>query len=1730
MATQCRSSKCTAERKGFRRELDSWRHKLIHCVGFESILEGIYGTRLLRDLSIFDDCEPDVVNDWSVDASCSFCSLQLEKIGDHIPAVCSLQSTPTEGTSPQGESNTEKIEYQADKFLHAIFRKKDLPQSCDPNIPLVAQELMKRMIRQFAIEYASKSQIQGGKNGSSLDTNLICDSQHPSDQDKPLDLTVNRNHLNVEQGGVLDLSQKNRSGSTLSTCADASTNQNTSGSVALAGGEKVHLDAEAEKLQIKCTVLQMVLSSFCPCHRMLLYHILKYMHEDYVISVTPYADGCRHFSQADSLSCRLGKNSDKDIFAFTDYRTSDGCCVHSCRLNSCSMTPVCICLKNLHYFSCQRMDIGCINEVCGPSSCGSYSHPQRCTCTYQSLSKSTYITPVRSVVSSPFMLHKVCDSFSPCIRACSPSPPPLSPIPLDVGAKNSDKSIICPFAESNCFSNQSASLFSHEGEDDPLFHEFDKDNASTEETEKHTPCEDCTDCCAQTERNFEQNQSGNVLQNLMECFKQLKPIEPLEKEQNSGPSAKQSLACSNGVHLEEILTTILHKETDDDCNLKEHFHRKQETLNAVRSPDLAPSWHQCVQIRRDIVSLGSLPCRRKLELETQGTIIARDYFKTQSCVDVLLTSPEKDKLSESEKSETTDTWNNRISPHHTELFCSRLENKGKSPERKGKVLKDRNCRNGNTDIKKLSLSLQPVTDASRSRRNIVPPQRFSAYVTEPRKMYFAACFSESIFNKRGQKDPTAVCAEISPSDLDLNESTTKLDLQNELSQTVRHAGRSGENICNDLKLTDFNLSDIPRTRSAKMTPPLLENATSDDGEVKGFQRRSKRRTVASLVKLRSLTNDQNHLNNEIMENNLSEGINTMKDALSTNECSLTPYSSPIRLMFVSPVISEEGIKYSLKSASSGSVSQPETFDPCVESSWCGLAKTEEKSVEVEPRVARGEENSPHKRPVTTDASSSSEELNIQREACLLVHGLSMSPPKRKPGRPKKLGPQIEKPAKRPIGRPPKHKGEISKCVSSKGSPNTIKNTACHSRDEDGGRRNKNLKITVVYGRSRRIRRLVSESSGHFGTDQQMKGLQSAYGCKTENDLNENSARSSANLESSDKLLGGPTEHFDLVIPVKNKRSHSSRNIKCTEQKCSVAMRKPGRPPKVKISGISVTVTTVSPKKRNISIDKDMTELNNEMPQKEKPFVSNRPKEQTTISLQSDAVVGKRTENVQGGTMSQKILVPLRHSVRIRKPSIHLLHSVATSRTFTHSNALLRRSRKLLMNKTSGESNQFKSFEKPFVETSGTTNSELFSRNPCGQDLSFLSGISVDSIFTSNEPFKWWHTSISAETLNDEFASRVQRMSDTWVRESAESSDSLSTEKELNLKTRMRQTENETPKNCFSPVKMLFQTHWKMDKLCAWFMQTTETQSLAIVKKASVRNPYEIVQYNPIRATSRTNVCPSPQAERLRKHVKKFAKIVPKSPAMQLKAQKRMFNASQLKVKRRLVLLRTSTIARGFGQRRLLSRHKMLGKYGFLLLRVKSKFMTRKKSCHDRIRPMLKRASDALCRDLPSKAFRQAFANASAFETENSSLNMEGKELGVQQPEETLIDVSQEERICSRTWSPERLKECRVFLKKINSPETKSAAEECNFCTIKLDDVSSSGYCLPPRTECAERHVRKEIAHVARTESRRSARILSSYCAEDDRIQFRNRKKQKRKNYGTSGSQPLKMARQSLTSS
>ncbi|TKS68155.1 Ligand-dependent nuclear receptor corepressor-like protein [Collichthys lucidus] len=208
-AVQC--SKCTAERKGFRRELDSWRHKLIHCVGFESILEGIYGPMLLRDLDLFDDCEPDEVDDWSVEANCSqcsFCNLPLEKLSDQVPSATSPLSSPSDYSPCQAPTISESSQ-SAHRFLQAVFHKKDLPHGCDPNIPLVAQELMKKMIHRFALEYASKCLLHTSTNGVTTRTS----SPLSETSDAPLDLTVSRTQEEKENesepDGVLDLSNRN---------------------------------------------------------------------------------------------------------------------------------------------------------------------------------------------------------------------------------------------------------------------------------------------------------------------------------------------------------------------------------------------------------------------------------------------------------------------------------------------------------------------------------------------------------------------------------------------------------------------------------------------------------------------------------------------------------------------------------------------------------------------------------------------------------------------------------------------------------------------------------------------------------------------------------------------------------------------------------------------------------------------------------------------------------------------------------------------------------------------------------------------------------------------------------------------------------------------------------------------------------------------------------------------------------------------------------------------------------------------------------------------------------------------------------------------------------------------------------------------------------------------------------------------------------------------------------
>ncbi|KAJ8365310.1 hypothetical protein SKAU_G00141410 [Synaphobranchus kaupii] len=81
----------------------------------------------------------------------------------------------------------------------------------------------------------------------------------------------------------------------------------------------------------------------------------------------------------------------------------------------------------------------------------------------------------------------------------------------------------------------------------------------------------------------------------------------------------------------------------------------------------------------------------------------------------------------------------------------------------------------------------------------------------------------------------------------------------------------------------------------------------------------------------------------------------------------------------------------------------------------------------------------------------------------------------------------------------------------------------------------------------------------------------------------------------------------------------------------------------------------------------------------------------------------------------------------------------------------------------------------------------------------------------------------------------------------------------------------------SLVQQLFTKTFHLPSVCHWFLQTTETKSIVIVKKANTRLPSETQlcfhSYSGLAGSSR-EVFPSLQAERLKKHLKKFAGASP----------------------------------------------------------------------------------------------------------------------------------------------------------------------------------------------------------------------------------------------------------------
>ncbi|XP_042572152.1 uncharacterized protein LOC109089917 isoform X1 [Cyprinus carpio] len=1696
MATQCRSSRCTAERKGFRRELDSWRHKLIHCVGFESILEGIYGPRLLQDLNIFDECEPETVDDWSMNANCSFCNLQLEKLNDHPAVAVPGSPPPAETPPPQGLSTSDKLQCQADRFLNAIFRKKEFPQSCDPSVPLVAQELMRKMIRRFALEYACKSQAHEGLNGLSDNSELL---SHQLDRDGPLDLTISRASQAL-QVGVLDLSKKNTS------AENQTTQRKFSGSLGPSVEDRSRLEKEGgSKAHVvwRVTVLEKVLSSLCSHHRLLLYHILKDMQEDYNTSVT-LRDAHRRQFKAGSLCCHADKKSinEAPILSLSDCSVTAGiCCRKACRFPTIAFSPLCICLRNIHGNFCQNTSMARVGQdICSnPTVC--CTHSKLPSCQLQHNGDHTYISLVRETLIN----HQGdCNSHNRCKGSRSPSPPPLSPKPVDLDCKIAVKSSILQIQDCKSLNMAPPSLLPHRTEDE--------DTALYSNTPLHVGSPD--ECCekvsllhTQAEKEND-HQCGSFIGDLMDrVTEKLRSIQPSEKEQNLLTHASQ-ISKTDDTHLTEIITTVLHNSSDKDYNLNEllqqhvateqrspqtRSRKRLETLVAMsKSPDLPSSRRQSLQIKRDLARLSPSYFKRNIGFErerslktgkaaqlTYSLVEQSDCRKLDRIPRTVDSKPVKDTLENLTTYEQTKETQNKQKRQETQPQHACLEEPLPLDERAQLQTTDSDQKVKAKTHKEKNLTVQ----VGRARRNIVPPQRFSSYVTEPRKMYFAACFSESIFTKHSPNDSTSTALGSTEEIAWPSDTCDKQPFQTEDKQADRDVPQ--------------NITSSKDAISSKKEPPCVhkDNGRNPDKETARKRKPCQNSTSPSKRSNHHKTNSLNtdsHSPTETMSNvTTTESGQEAKASLSGLK-----YDSPIKLMFVSSVTGEDGVKYTLKTAASSSNSHGEMFDPCVESSWAGSVTDEHFQDSVfESASGRTVEHGGNTslKVVSLDAvlpSCSNNEDEIQ-ETLPIVH--ETSPVKRRPGRPQKIRPHIVKSVKRPIGRPPKPK--ITDFSSSTGT--TISSAVNHRTTEmsckDDG--NKNLKITIVNGRSRRAKRVVSEDLSNIQEHQHVFELLNG-GMYSET--------CSGKTSSNDKMTKELLKDHHFVMPIEDRKCVSSSNtIKCQRHCDTAVSRKPGRPPKIKISGISVTVTPGSPRQRKIYIKRDTKDshlLRKTLLVEIKP-----PKEQKTICIPTDIhkdIVDAPKEHSQN-TRGQ--LIPVRHSVRERKPSIHLLHSVATARSC----ALVRRSRKLLLNKSS-------------QNTKNRQEQEELPKNPfsmrtknvsCIQDTVRFSTTSMDSIFSSNEGFRWWPTLASPKTLNEELARRIRLMSNTWVSDVLEANKSGEVKSDLKPKTcgELRGS----AKKSASAIKMLFERNYNMEKLCTWFMQSTETQSLAIVKKTTARNPKDVFHYNLSRPNCKGNVCPSPQAERLRKHVKKFAKVVPKSPSMHKQAQELFSKSTRSQAKRKLF---DTSFKQGHDVRHRMSRSRSTWVvYRTALLRARQKFKTR---------PRITLRGD-MAHKVFSDQIRTRTLGAETLELWKEMPNVVGKtsrpitkvqnalKLLVKTPQKMtgIASISKQNRISSKAWSPESLKQCRVFLKKINSPNTKSATEECNNCTVKLYDVLHQE--------------ENEDVLVGGTPSTIN---LPIQLHSSPKSQSKGgRKRGKRKSWSTSPSPPTKMLRQSRSS-
>ncbi|XP_021115892.1 ligand-dependent nuclear receptor corepressor-like protein isoform X2 [Heterocephalus glaber] len=1691
--------------------------------GFESILEGLYGPRLRRDLSLFEDCEPEELTDWSMDEKCSFCNLQREAVSDCIPSLDSSQSTPTEELSSQGQSNTDKIECQAENYLNALFRKKDLPQNCDPNIPLVAQELMKKMIRQFAIEYISKSgKIQDNRNGS-IGPSLICksiqmnqaESSLQEEQEGPLDLTVNRmQEQNTQQGdGVLDLSTKKTSiKSEESSICDPSSENSVAGSTVDAKSE------EATKMEKGKSALSKVLESLCIHHQQQVLAMLKFLvQEQNATSLCCCNASCAVSSESQKP---LFEDDIHSLFCSYEYRLAERGCLQNER-QSAVLVPLPVCIKELLCLSCRSVTVEHIKTVMNRGIANSYNS-HRC---YSQLLPN--IDSTKSPFHSPLLSREVCDlsvSLKDVCRSRSPSPPPLSPVENEGFEKLKD--VISEFSalENNTFetnTNHPPSLTPAEISSSNNSDQEGKIHKTEKSSNSDSLLSDASNNCT---TNHEKGETTVIFQDLMDRINEkLKSIETTDVT-NVVKLSSNEYSTANDFKLGDLITSLLHNAKASDYSFMEllsqhdkkienkivqtRFRRRQQTLFALHnSPDSPMIRRQSLQIKRELARFDENFMRKKYseknsrKLVCNDTILSSDKEEFHHCQGPSLQDSKS--FQDKNHAETSFLPNYALQslqlPYNsleTNLafneFSENLETTSpekiniKSQEKSAAGIKKLEDNRYNPKLEKIQTPLRNNVPEllSRTKRNIVPPGWYSIYVTNNcsfKKSPKAKRVSESTQNK----DPVKNVHIESSQNIDLNKIAMNSNLQvtvERLEDTINKTKKSWNNqpLSEGYKAPNKLIEIDGKDENAGRNMSLTLNRISKEQGLSKCQTTSSNISKCHLVPTVDSNNKRldNSERSSILETGcLTASVESVPTKCEDIESSFSNYASPIKLMFLSEIKSNEGIKYTLTSigTSQSNVDHPSEKRATLHVTGKKRETNEDISNANSENYISNHDTDTFLRELTkfncakeTVESSTlfSDDLNSDKPQEPLENSSSAvdSSFKRKPGRPKKIGPQVVKQIKRPIGRPPKPKidqVDISICqnesfCAGKKNPESL-------ISEAKGIYKKTITVTVIYGRSRRTKRHVSEgsvnSSNIMSLNNNVADFSADYsglGSLTEYEIDSGQRAGSSLTTERENLRSS----FDYVRPVRNKSVilQPSKNIAQPNQKPSTIIRKPGRPAKVKISGISVTINRISPQEREVSISSCLPPL-----EQENTLEKTLPEEKYDQQCNKvDKTRHTDADILKNGSKSVVAPVPLRHSIRDRKRSLHFLHSLATSSSLIYKNSLLHRSYKLHLRKSKSLKKKYRQSRIKIAskDTPGARHPRNANKYLEDNKLIPISEVSLDPIISSNPLLRWWATSASNDSLLEELNNRFEQITNAWVQVSGDEAESFDHKKREYIENDNFKLENPL-ETCLlelevSPVKMLFQKKYDLNELCTWFMQTTETQSLSLVRKANARNPLEVVNTKGIKLGAKyCDFSTSP----FKKHFKKFALSSPSKSAGKLHVLHKMVNSPLLNVKSNLTLARLKRTEFKRLHHERWRRERKLHSHGTVDWNSKrrdlrcfyqNQFLNKTEEGINADIPLHGKGTVGNHCTFPPEIKGDFFQDRVAMPDFKMHNNVENKvkskvkEYGINCSQKDFEKGSKLGNVCPNNWRSKSLKDCRIFLRKINYLEHRN--------TFKLNTI------------------------------------------------------------------------------